>query len=113
MDIDELGKQIQERNAKDKNVFQNLIQEAENDIESNKKSIALNWIALVFSLISVILNVLQITVQHQKDWMPVLLIILLLVVAMCAAIEIVKDKRDNDSSRRAIEEYKEQLAKLK
>lgn len=113
MDIDELGKQIQERNAKDKNVFQNLIQEAENDIESNKKSIALNWIALVFSLISVILNVLQITVQHQKDWMPVLLIILLLVVAMCAAIKIVKDKRDNDSSRRAIEEYKEQLAKLK
>ena len=113
MDIDELGKQIQERNAKDKNVFQNLIQEAENDIESNKKSIALNRIALVFSLISVILNVLQITVQHQKDWMPVLLIILLLVVAMCAAIEIVKDKRDNDSSRRAIEEYKEQLAKLK
>ncbi|MDK6376323.1 hypothetical protein ACXVQ9_06255 [Lactobacillus crispatus] len=42
MDVDELGKQIQERNAKDKNVFQNLIQEAENDIESNKKSIVLN-----------------------------------------------------------------------
>ncbi|MDK6376324.1 MAG: hypothetical protein QP871_00460 [Lactobacillus crispatus] len=55
---------------------------------------------------------MQITVQHQKGWMPVLLIILLLVVVICAAIEIVKDKRDNDSSRKAIEEYKEQLAKL-
>ena len=89
-----------------------MIQEAKNDIESNKKSIALNWIALVFSMISVILNILQITVQHQKGWMTVLLIILLLVVVICAAIEIVKDKRDNNSSRKAIEEYKEQLAKL-
>ena len=66
IDVDELGKQIQERNAKDKNVFQNLIQETENDIESNRKSITLNWIALVFSMISLILNILQITVQHQK-----------------------------------------------
>lgn len=45
--------------------------------------------------------------------MPVLLIILLLIVAICAAMGIVKNKRDNDNSRKAIEEYKEQLAKLK
>ena len=45
--------------------------------------------------------------------MPVLLIILLLIVAICAAMDIVKNKRDNDNSRKDIEEYKEQLAKLK
>lgn len=90
-----------------------MIQETENDIESNRKSITLNWIALVFSMISVILNILQITVSIRKGWMPVLLIILLLIVAICAAMDIVKNKRDNDNSRKAIEEYKEQLAKLK
>lgn len=49
IDVDELGKQIQARKSKDKKFFQNLIQETENDIESNKKSMTLNWIALVFS----------------------------------------------------------------
>lgn len=102
MDVDDLGKQIQERNAKDKKFFQNLIQEAENDIESNKKSIVLNWLTLVFSTISLILNILQITVQHQKSWTPVVLIVLLLVAVICTTITLAKDKQDNDRLKKAI-----------
>lgn len=114
MDVDELGKQIRERKSTSKkDVYQDLIEDTENNIEYRSKTIRLNWITIILNVIAIVLVLVMFLLKHQIEWDDIVIVIIMMVISINSFITIREYKLKNNLERKNIEDYKKKLAELK